>query len=81
MPVGYRLQPLSEFDAYQSIIDENAALHRRIRELESQRMPEGWKLVPIRCPLCEYQHGHKIGCENNPVDIAMLAAAPKKEKK
>jgi hypothetical protein len=23
------------------------------------------------CPLCGYQHGHAIGCENNPVDIAL----------
>ena len=27
-----------------------------------------------RCPLCRYQHGHAIGCENNPVDIALSAA-------
>jgi hypothetical protein len=27
-----------------------------------------------RCPLCRYQHGHAIGCENNPVDIALKAA-------
>lgn len=26
-----------------------------------------------RCPLCKYQHGHQIGCENNPVDIALKA--------
>lgn len=24
-----------------------------------------------RCPLCNYQHGHQIGCKNNPVDIAL----------
>lgn len=24
-----------------------------------------------RCSLCNYQHGHSIGCENNPVDIAL----------
>jgi hypothetical protein len=24
-----------------------------------------------RCPLCNYQHGHAIGCTNNPVDIAL----------
>ena len=24
-----------------------------------------------RCPLCNYQHGHAIGCKNNPVDIAL----------
>lgn len=29
--------------------------------------------VPVRCPLCRYQHGHAIGCANNPVDIALAA--------
>jgi hypothetical protein len=24
-----------------------------------------------RCALCNYQHGHAIGCKNNPVDIAL----------
>lgn len=32
-----------------------------------------------RCHLCRYQHGHAIGCERNPVDIA-LAAAPQPPK-
>ena len=27
-----------------------------------------------RCPLCRYDHGHSIGCDNNPVDIALKAA-------
>ena len=29
-----------------------------------------------RCELCDYQHGHAIGCDNNPVDIALKLAAP-----
>jgi hypothetical protein len=28
-----------------------------------------------RCALCNYQHGHTIGCKNNPVDIALAKAA------
>lgn len=28
-----------------------------------------------RCPLCGYQHGHAIGCKNNPVDKAIAAMA------
>ena len=28
-----------------------------------------------RCKVCNYQHGHQIGCENNPVDIALKALA------
>ena len=31
---------------------------------------------PTRCSLCGYQHGHCIGCENNPMDIALAAPAP-----
>lgn len=27
--------------------------------------------VPVPCPLCGYQHGHAIGCANNPVDVAL----------
>lgn len=32
---------------------------------------------PARCPQCNYQHGHQIGCENNPVDIALKAQGSK----
>ena len=32
--------------------------------------------APVRCPACSYQHGHAIGCENNPVDISLAAQAP-----
>ena len=28
-----------------------------------------------RCVLCNYQHGHAIGCKNNPVDIALAKLA------
>ena len=31
---------------------------------------------PTRCNLCGYQYGHCIGCENNPVDIALKAQQP-----
>ena len=33
-----------------------------------------------RCPMCSYQHGHQIGCENNPIDIALRAAAQEQKK-
>ncbi len=33
-----------------------------------------------RCPMCSYQHGHQIGCENNPIDIALRAATPEPKK-
>ncbi len=26
-----------------------------------------------RCPACQYQYGHAIGCEHNPVDLALKA--------
>lgn len=28
-----------------------------------------------RCKVCNYQHGHQIGCENNPFDIDLKAQA------
>lgn len=28
-----------------------------------------------RCSLCRYEHGHAIGCDNNPVDKALTAIA------
>lgn len=34
--------------------------------------------VDSRHKLCGYQHGHAIGCENNPVDIALKARASKR---
>lgn len=33
-----------------------------------------------RCDLCGYQHGHAIGCANNPVDITLKAASQEKQK-
>lgn len=29
------------------------------------------RLHPLRCEACNYQHGHAIGCKNNPVDSAL----------
>ena len=69
-------------EAMRAALTEQAeAYEQRIRELEAQMVPEGWKLVPSRCPLCEYQHGHRIGCDNNSVDIALrdAASAPKED--
>lgn len=33
--------------------------------------------VEQRCQLCKYEYGHSIGCENNPVDIALKSNAEK----
>ena len=55
--------------------DQLAESRERIRQMEAERTPEQWKLLPSRCPLCEYQHGHRIGCDNNSVDIALRDAA------
>lgn len=34
------------------------------------------KQQPVqRCALCNYQHGHQIGCKNNPMDIALVNLA------
>ena len=39
---------------------------------------EGWTervatVAATRCSTCNYQHGHRIGCKNNPVDISLKA--------
>ena len=66
---------------------EVVELQERIRQLESQSVPvvgeASLEIFASRCPMCSYQHGHQIGCENNPIDIALRAsaAAPKKEVK
>lgn len=36
------------------------------------------KSKPEQCPLCNYDHGHMIGCNNNPVDIALKNHEPNK---
>lgn len=47
---------------------DNVLAHKFARAIEHQH---GIKGDSKRCPLCNYQHGHQIGCENNPVDIAL----------
>ena len=75
---------------------ENCSLHDGYaddKRLEENRtwFTAGWqaaRTVPeassaifsSRCPMCSYQHGHQIGCENNPIDIALRAAAPEPKK-
>lgn len=56
--------------------------YKRIVGLRNwNRLDHGTKLYasPVaqqpRCPLCNYQYGHQIGCKNNPVDIALKARA------
>ena len=42
----------------------------------ARTVPEAYsEIFASRCPMCSYQHGHQIGCENNPIDIALRAAA------
>ena len=43
-----------------------AMCERWLRALNEREKP--------RCPLCNYQHGHQIGCTHNPVDIALRAS-------
>jgi len=46
--------------------------HKNARELGLDYEP----VAPVqRCTLCNYQHGHAIGCKNNPVDIALAKLA------
>ena len=56
----------------------------RLEACAARTVPEAYsEIFASRCPMCSYQHGHQIGCENNPIDIALRAsaAAPKKEVK
>ena len=47
----------------------------------AQTVPEASsEIFASRCPMCSYQHGHQIGCENNPIDIALRAIAQEPKK-
>lgn len=73
--------PLLTDADWQAIADSSdriipGALKAAVEERIRARFASG---VPVRCPLCSYQHGHAIGCANNPVDIALASgvqAAP-----
>jgi len=43
----------------------------RMDAIDKQR--QAGVVVSLRCALCNYQHGHMIGCANNPVDKALKA--------
>jgi hypothetical protein len=46
---------------------ETSSFAKRVDEIFKQALA-----APVqRCALCNYQHGHAIGCKNNPVDIAL----------
>jgi len=47
------------------------AMHKVMAEFEAKSDERVMKMPKQRCTLCNYQHGHAIGCKNNPVDIAI----------
>ena len=66
---------------------ENMSLYSALKQVENhtwqaaRTVPEASSAIfASRCPMCSYQHGHQIGCENNPIDIALRASAPEGEK-
>lgn len=70
-----------ELRAYEATVQN---LEQRIRELESQRVPEGWKLVPEiatdRMVSVGMDEDHRLdACDAAILWTVMLAAAPKKE--
>ncbi len=75
-----------ELRAYEATVQN---LEQRIRELESQRVPEGWKLVPIEATQEMLKESGLYDDDTIEVNSAasmagqiyraMLAAAPKKE--
>lgn len=65
-----------------AIVANWGMLSRYVRDLHMEcvravkKVPEASSAIfSSRCPMCSYQHGHQIGCENNPIDIALRAAA------
>ena len=53
----------------------------RLEACAARTVPEASSAIfASRCPMCSYQHGHQIGCENNPIDIALRAAAQEPKK-
>ena len=75
-----------ELRAYEATVQN---LEQRIRELEAQRVPEGWKLVPIEATQEMLKESGLYDDDTIEVNSAasmagqiyraMLAAAPKKE--
>jgi hypothetical protein len=39
---------------------------KRVEQFINTNLPSS-----SQCPLCKYQHGHAIGCKNNPFDITL----------
>ena len=71
----------------EAMIDQDGAVWEKIGGAWSlyrqaaQTVPEASSSIfASRCPMCSYQHGHQIGCENNPIDIALRAAAQEPKK-
>ena len=71
----YSSNPGVSVDDFEEIADEIVAWQaaRTVPEASSS-------IFASRCPMCSYQHGHQIGCENNPIDIALRAATPEPKK-
>lgn len=42
---------------------------------QAARAQGGQGAEVVACPLCKYERGHQIGCENNPVDMALRSSA------
>ena len=66
---------------------ESKSLYSALKQVENhtwqaaRTVPEASSAIfASRCPMCSYQHGHQIGCENNPIDIALRAAAQEPKK-
>jgi hypothetical protein len=55
---------------------EQAACFECLTHVESAILAMLTASQKPRCELCGYQHGHAIGCANNPVDIALGKEKP-----
>jgi hypothetical protein len=58
---------MSDAKALKEIMRQLRLIHATLSTAIKQARSE-----PVqRCALCNYQHGHAIGCKNNPIDIAL----------
>ena len=81
LDLDFRLHTHGKYLTQEKAIVASRALKAGAAWQAARTVPEtSSEIFASRCPMCSYQHGHQIGCENNPIDIALLAAAQEPKK-
>ncbi|KAE8545396.1 hypothetical protein [Marinobacter nauticus] len=78
VPAGIYWNDISEqYDALPGAagFDDVEIYHGQWMGWQAARAQGGQAADVAACPLCEYERGHQIGCENNPVDMALRSSA------